>query len=101
VTSQSNLPAIEQDLTSTLSRSFLTAWHLLGDATKAEVLVVKAIEGGEPGCMTSGSIRAAVIDRLVQVQVSRALRDAADDILRRRGQFPNEGDSKNEYEQNV
>jgi hypothetical protein len=62
--------AIEQDLTSTLSKSFLTALTLLGDETKAETLVVRAIQSLSSGGVTSGAIRAAVIDRLVQIRIS-------------------------------
>ncbi len=100
MTSQSNPRDIGQDLTSTLSRSFLTAWRLLGDATKAEVLVVKAIQGLEAGSVTGASIRAAVIDRLVRIELSRRS-EAVDDVFTRGRQLPSEGDANNEYEQNV
>ncbi len=100
VTSQSNLQDIGQDLTSTLSGFFLTAWRLPGDATEAEVLVVKAIEGLETGSVTSGSIRAAVIDRLVRIELS-GRSEAVDDVFPRGRQLPNEGDANNEYEQTV
>ena len=41
--------------------------------SEAELLVVKAIHSVEAGCVTTSSIRAAVLDRLVQIQVSSLL----------------------------
>lgn len=73
MTVQSNLQITGQDFTPTLSKSFLTALALLSDANAAEALVANAIQNVESECVTSESIRAAVINRLVQIQVSGVL----------------------------
>jgi len=52
-----------------LSRSFLTALDLLGDAARAEALVVDVVETLDPHDVTGNSVRDAVIRRLVQVQI--------------------------------
>ena len=66
---QSDLRAVDRNLATSLSRSYLTALTLLGDATEAETLVIEAVESLDPGNVTSDSIRDAVIVRLVQAQV--------------------------------
>ena len=66
---QSDLRAVDRNLATSLSRSYLTALTLLGDATEAETLVIEAVESLDPGNVTSDTIRDAVIVRLVQAQV--------------------------------
>jgi hypothetical protein len=66
---RSDLKAIDRNLATSLSRSYLTALTLLGDATEAEALVIEAVQSLDPGDVTSDAIRDAVIVRLVQAQV--------------------------------
>ena len=63
------MPSQSDPLTVSLSRSFLTALAVLGDAARAEALVVEAIESLDPDDVTGKSIRDAVIRRLVQAQI--------------------------------
>ena len=69
MTSQTDLQTIDLDLQMSLSRSFLTALTLLGDAKKSEALVMEAIESLEPQNVTSRSVRDAVLRLLVEEQV--------------------------------
>ena len=66
---RSDLKAIDRNLVTSLSRSYLTALTLLGDATEAEALVIEAVQSLDPGDVTSDTIRDAVIVRLVQAQL--------------------------------
>ena len=66
---RSDLKAIDRNLATSLSRSYLTALTLLGDATEAEALVIEAVQSLDPGDVTSDAIRDAVIVRLVQAQL--------------------------------
>jgi hypothetical protein len=66
---QSDLKAVDRNLATSLSRSYLTALAVLGDATEAEALVIEAVQSLDPGDVTSDTIRDAVIVRLVQAQV--------------------------------
>jgi hypothetical protein len=64
-------------LSVSFSRSFLTALTLLGDAARAEALVVDAVETLDPNGVTGNSVRDAVIGRLVQAQIMNGADDAA------------------------
>ena len=64
------MPSQSDPLTVSLSRSFLTALAVLGDAARAEALVVDAVESLGPDDVTGKSIRDAVIRRLVQAQIA-------------------------------
>lgn len=65
----SDARAVDPNLSASLSRSYFTALTLLGDASKAETLVIEAIQSLDPGDVTRDTIRDAVIGRLVQAQL--------------------------------
>ena len=69
MTAQSDPKAVDRNLAASLSRSYFTALTLLGDATKAEALVIEAVQSLDAGDVTSDTIRDAVIVRLVQAQL--------------------------------
>ena len=69
MTAESDLNAVDRNLATSLSRSYLTALAVLGDATEAEALVIEAVQSLDPGDVTSDTIRDAVIVRLVQAQL--------------------------------
>ena len=51
MTAQSDRHAFDQDLAESLSRADFTALHLLGDASRAETLVIESVEGLDPECL--------------------------------------------------
>ena len=69
-TAQIDTQTVDRDLAESLSRSFCTALILLADATRAEALVMQAIQSLDPGVVTSDAVRAAVVVRLVRAQMS-------------------------------
>ncbi len=69
MTAQSDRYAFEQDLLESLRRAYFTALHLLGDASRAETLVIEAVEGLDPEAITSGAMRDAVVRHLVRAQM--------------------------------
>jgi hypothetical protein len=69
VTAQSDRHASALDLAESLSRAYFTALHLLGDASRAETLVIEAVDCLDPEAITSSAIRDAVVRHLVRAQM--------------------------------
>ena len=67
---QRDLESINRDLRGSVSRCYLTALALLSDAAEAEALVIGVVENLHPENVTGHAIRAAVLQRLVQAQIT-------------------------------
>jgi hypothetical protein len=70
VSSQSYLRIIDPRLAASLSRSSYTALNVIGDKASAEALVMEAIESLDPENVTGDTLRDAVVDVLVRVQMN-------------------------------
>ena len=70
MSSQSYLRIIDPRLAASLSRSYYAALNVIGDKVSAEALVMEAIESLDPENVTSETLRDAVVDVLVRVQMN-------------------------------
>ena len=70
MSSQSYLRIIDPRLPASLSRSYYAASNVIGDKVSAEALVMEAIESLDPENVTGETLRDAVVDVLVRVQMN-------------------------------
>jgi hypothetical protein len=66
---QTDLYPLAEAVSESLCRGYVTALTLLGDASEAEVLVIRAISSLKPEHMTKKAIQDAVVQRLVEAQM--------------------------------
>jgi hypothetical protein len=71
VTVQADLHPFIEGVSESLCRGYVTALTLLGDASEAEALVIQAIGGLKPECITKEAIQDVVVQRLVEAQIGR------------------------------
>jgi hypothetical protein len=71
---QSNLRISDACLVASVARSYYTALKLIGDAQRAEALVMEAIESLNPENVTGEALRYAVVEVLVRAQMMSSKR---------------------------
>ena len=74
---QSNLRISDACLVASVARSYYTALELIGDALRAEALVIEAIESLNPENVTGEALRSAVVKVLVRAQMMSSKRPSA------------------------